>query len=88
MDMIMTIPNDPNARLTRSQTAAALTEAGFPVKSSTLATKATRGGGPAYQLFGQKPLYRWGDVLAWAKGRLTDPRRSTSESDARSGSAA
>jgi hypothetical protein len=77
------IPESPDALLTRDQTAAALTEAGFQTKSKTLATKATRGGGPPYRLFGKRTLYRWGDALTWAHGRLTEPRRSTSEKDAR-----
>jgi hypothetical protein len=68
-----------DARLTRSQTAAALSEAGYPVAAATLATMATRGGGPIYQLFGRKPLYRWGDALEWAKNRLSKPVRTTSE---------
>lgn len=38
------IPDDPDTLLTRDQTAAALTTAGFPVRAKTLATKATRGG--------------------------------------------
>ena len=45
----MTIPIDPDKWLTRRDTAAALTEAGFPVAEATLATKATRGGGPPYR---------------------------------------
>jgi hypothetical protein len=57
----------------------ALTAVGFPVRPATLATKATRGGGPAFRLFGKKPLYRWGDALDWARSRLSAPRRSTSE---------
>jgi hypothetical protein len=36
-------PIDPDALLTRDQTAKALTAVGFPTKASTLATKATRG---------------------------------------------
>jgi hypothetical protein len=64
---------------TRQQIAKALTEAGYPVATGTLATKATRGGGPPYQLFGRKPLYRWGDALAWAQGRLSPQITSTSE---------
>ena len=36
------------------------------MKPKTLATKASRGGGPPYRLFGRKPLYRWGDGLDWA----------------------
>ena len=74
--------HDDDTLLTRDMAAAALTEAGYPVKSKTLATKATRGGGPPYRLFGVRPLYRWGDALAWAQGRLSAPRRSTSEKDA------
>ena len=69
----------PEALLTRDQTATALTEMGFLVKSKTLATKATRGGGPPYRKFGPRALYRWGDALQWAHGRLAPPRRSTSE---------
>ena len=76
------IPDDPLALLTREAVAAALTEAGFPVKSRTLATKATRGGGPQYRKFGTRPLYRWGDALSWAESRLSRPRGSTSEADA------
>jgi hypothetical protein len=34
---------------------------------------------PPYRLFGRVPLHRWGDALAWAEGRLSEPRRSTSE---------
>jgi hypothetical protein len=75
------IPEHADVRLTRRKTADALTEAGFPVKEGTLATKATRGGGPPYQKFGSRALYRWGDALLWAKGRLSAPRRSTSEAD-------
>jgi hypothetical protein len=75
------IPDDPDARLPRQQTAEKLTAAGYPVRPATLATKATRGGGPPYQLFGRKPLYRWGDALNWARSRLSSPRSSTSEHD-------
>ena len=59
--------------LQKGKTADALTEAGVPVKEGTLATKATRGGGPPYQRFGSRALYRWGDALLWAKGRLSAP---------------
>ena len=51
------------------------------MKEGTLATKATRGGGPPYQKFGSRALYRWGDALLWAKERLSAPRCSTSEGD-------
>lgn len=79
--MTSIIPDNPELLLTRSRTADALTAAGFPVKATTLATKATRGGGPPYRKFGLRALYRWGDALAWAEGRLTGVRSSTSEQD-------
>ena len=75
------IPDTPDALLTRDRTAEALTEAGFPVKAKTLATKATRGGGPPFSKFGPRALYRWDDALAWASRRLSAPRCSTSEQD-------
>jgi hypothetical protein len=75
------IPNNPDVRLTRSATAAALSAAGFPIKAATLATKATRGGGPPFQRFGARPLYRWGDALEWAVSRLGPLQRTTSEGD-------
>ena len=62
-------PDDPETLLTRDQAAAALTAAGFPVKPKTLATKASRGGGPPFCRFGAKPLYRWSDCL---DGRARD----------------
>jgi hypothetical protein len=75
------IPDNPDALLTRVQIAAALTEAGFPTSPYTLSSQATRGGGPPYQKFGSRPLYRWGTALQWAKDKLRSPVRSTSESD-------
>jgi hypothetical protein len=76
------IPDSEDALLRRRQVAEALTVAGYPVKPATLATKASRGGGPPFRMFGRVPLYRWGDALGWAKSRLSPPRRSTSEADA------
>ncbi len=81
------IPDNLDALLTRERTAEALTEAGYPVATKTLATKATRGGGPLYSLFSGRALYRWGDALEWARSLTTAPRRSTSEAD-KQGSAA
>jgi hypothetical protein len=79
--MAHSIPETSDALLTRRQTAEALTEAGFPVKAKTLATKATRGGGPPFSKFGLRALYRWDDALSWARRRLTAPYRNTSEQD-------
>jgi hypothetical protein len=78
----MPIPLDPDTLLRRDAVADALTEEGFPVAKTTLATLATRGGGPPYRCFGRVPLYRWGDALAWAQSRLTAPRHSSAEADA------
>lgn len=75
------IPDTLDALLTRGRTAEALTEAGFPVKAKTLATKATRGGGPPFSKFGPRVLYRWDHALSWAEGRLTAPHCSTSEQE-------
>jgi len=75
------VPTDLEALLRRRDTAAALTASGFPMAEATLATRATRGGGPPYRVFGKVPLYRWGDALEWADNRLSPPRRSSSEAD-------
>src|SRR4051812_18115385 len=84
------IPDRLDALLTRDATAAALNEAGYPVKPKTLATMASRGGGPPYQKFSNRPLYTWGSALTWAQSRLRPVVSSTSEADAakRNGTAA
>jgi hypothetical protein len=71
--------HDPDALFTRASLAAELIRAGIPISPATLATKATRGGGPPYRLFGRRPLYRWGDALEWANGLLSVPVANTSE---------
>jgi hypothetical protein len=76
------VPENPDAKLTRPQLGAALREAGFPIADKSLATRASRGGGPPYRRFGARVLYRWGDALAWAESRLSEPIGSTSEADA------
>lgn len=68
---------DPDALLRRAVTAKALTEAGYPTSAATLATMAVRGGGPVYQCYGRIPLYRWGNVIAWAQNRMSAPRYTT-----------
>ena len=69
----------PDSRLTREQTAATLTSAGFPIRPKTLATKATRGGGPPYSVFSGRALYIWADALAWAQSATSPPRQNTSQ---------
>jgi hypothetical protein len=72
-----TIPSD--AKLTRDQTAQALTNNGFPTAAATLATLASRGGGPPYQRYGRAAIYTWGTVLQWALGRMSPPAHSATE---------
>jgi hypothetical protein len=79
--MSPTIPTNPEALLLRDQAADALTQRGFKTSKATLATLATRGGGPAYVKYGPRPLYRLSDLLSWAESRLTPRRLSTSEAD-------
>jgi hypothetical protein len=71
--MVMTMKQalpDRDDLLTRDETAVALTVAGYPIRSATLGTKATRGGGPPFRRFGTRSLYRWGDAIDWAAGRM------------------
>jgi len=65
---------DRDDLLTRDQTAVALTAAGYPIRSATLGSMVTRGGGPPYRRFGVRSLYRWGDVIDWAEGRMARSR--------------
>ena len=78
----MALPDSLDTLLTRERVADALTEAGFPTSPKTLATKASRGGGPPYQKFSNRPLYIWGLALAWAQSRLSPVVTSTAELDA------
>jgi len=75
------VPEDPETLLPRNALAEALTAAGFPISSATLATKACRGGGPSFRKFGRVPLYKWSDALEWARSRLGPLVTSTSELD-------
>jgi hypothetical protein len=70
---------DPEAKLTRPQAADALTRCGYPTAAATLATLGCRGNGPVFQKFGPRVIYRWSDLLTWARARTTRPVRSTSE---------
>src|SRR5262249_13292933 len=73
--------SDPSANefLMRIPLAEKLRKVGFPITAKTLATMATRGGGPPYYKFGPRVLYRWSDALRWAQNRLSAARASTSE---------
>ncbi len=71
----------PDALLRRTDAATALRSAGYPTTKATLATLATRGGGPVYRKFGAIPLYRWSDLQDWAQSKLSAPMQSTSTGD-------
>jgi hypothetical protein len=73
------VPPNPEVLLGRKDAARALTAAGYVTSPFTLATKATRGNGPAYRIFGRRAIYRWGDLIAWAEANTAPLRRSTSD---------
>ncbi len=70
---------NPQALLSRKDLAAALAGQGFSVAHASLASMATRGGGPPFQKFGNRVLYVWADALEWAHGKLSPARSTTSE---------
>lgn len=73
------LPTEPDTLLTRSELAEALTREGYPTTVATLATLASRGGGPMYVLYGRRlALYRWDHAMAWVKTRLSEPKRGSS----------
>jgi hypothetical protein len=63
----------------RKAAAQFLTDQGYKTAPATLAKLACIGGGPPFQSFGRRPLYAPADLLAWAQGRTTGLRRSTSD---------
>lgn len=66
-------------RLSRRDAAEYLTNNGYQTAPSTLAKLASVGGGPIFESFGRKPLYKPDNLLAWAEARSSGPRRSTSD---------
>jgi hypothetical protein len=66
-------------RLGRKDAAQFLTDRGYKTAPATLAKLACVGGGPPFQTFGRRPLYREENLLAWAQARTTGLRRSTSD---------
>jgi hypothetical protein len=60
-----------DTQLTRPEASVALKAKGFDVSPATLASLATRGGGPRYRVFMGTARYRWGDLLPWAEARST-----------------
>jgi hypothetical protein len=70
---------DHERRLDRKLAAQFLTDLGYRTAHATLAKLACIGGGPTFESFGRKPLYHEADLLAWAEGKTSGPRRSTSD---------
>ncbi len=65
---------------TRREAARYLTEVrGLPTSWRTLQKLACVGGGPIYQRYGIQSVYSPENLDAWADGKLSVPRRSTSE---------
>ena len=66
-------------RLTRLEAAAFLSERGFRVAYATLNKYATLDGGPPYESFGRRPLYKPTDLLSWVASKTSGPRANTSD---------
>src|SRR5215831_20059337 len=65
--------------LDRKEAASFLTAHGYRTAPATLAKLACIGGGPPFESFGRRLLYRETELLAWAQARSTGLRRSTSD---------
>lgn len=74
--------SESERRLSRAEAAHFLTERGYRVAYATLNKYATIGGGPVFESFGRRPLYRAADLLAWVASKTSAPRRHTSEQHA------
>jgi hypothetical protein len=66
-------------KFNRKEASQFLTDQGYRIAPATLAKLACVGGGPVFETWGRRPLYREADLLAWAQSRTTGPRRSTSD---------
>ncbi len=62
----------------RKQASEYLGSLGLNVAPRTLGKLACIGGGPAFRHFGRRVRYERPALLAWAEGRLSPPRTSTS----------
>jgi hypothetical protein len=61
------------------EAAAFLTERGFRIAPATLNKLRCLGGGPHFEVFGRRPLYREKALLEWVRARTTPPLHSTSD---------
>jgi hypothetical protein len=65
--------------LSRQEAAELLQEHGFPTTPTSLAVKASRGGGPPYHRFGRQAIYAPSEVLAWAHAKVATAAATASE---------
>jgi hypothetical protein len=70
---------DVHRRYGTTEASAFLTAHGYRVAPATLTRMRCVGGGPAFEVFGHRPVYRAEDLLAWARSRTTAQRISPSE---------
>ena len=71
------MPENRKRLLSRKESADYLKERGFPVSPNTLQKYVTVGGGPLYQIFGNRALYTTDNLDSWAEQKLTPPRASS-----------
>ena len=63
----------------RREAAAYLTAKGLKTSPKTLQKQATTGGGPEYQLYGNRAVYKPEKLDEHVERKLSAPRRSTSD---------
>lgn len=73
---------DPERYYDRTAAAEAANAEGLPLSPKSLATMATRGGGPKMSHFGRRVVYYGSDLIAWIETRLSASIGSSSEADA------
>lgn len=69
-------------RFTRTESAAFLTENGYPITAKYLAKLAHTGGSPTYRIFGNRALYTPADLLEWAEQRMSAPVSNAAQREA------
>lgn len=66
--------------VTRGEAARLLSSWGLITKPNTLATKASRGGGPPYRYYGGRALYETAELRNWALQAVSESASSTTVS--------
>ncbi len=62
--------------LSRKEAAQYVTDKGLPVSPNTFQKYATTGGGPEYEIFGNRAVYQPEKLDAWIGQKLTSPHSS------------